>query len=293
MRRRLRCGTRHRPQVRGVRGDLAGAHRSGPARPVLGGICSGTTDHLLRGIPDGTGRPQHRRTCGCHRGRSFRPRFGDQGRIDAGTSDAHRPGWCDGCRGLESRQHRVLPDRGHRPRRRKRVRQLRGCRARRGDSRILQPLRRRGHRGPTCPDVPRVPFAVNGFGARPIRGVPVHPYFACAANSDAVQRDRHLDDRRRGDRSESLGPAHSVHRPVRRRSRHIARRCPPGACRGGTGRKPDWIGPADARVVRYPPRGSANAPPRTDSRRPGRFPAGAGAAVVRRSGRRLAEAIRR
>ena len=130
-------------------------------------------------------------------------------------------------------------------------------------------------------------------GARAVRRVPVHADAACAANPDAVQRDRHLDDRRGGHRSESLGPAHPVHRAVRRRTPDPARRHPPGARRGGARRQSDRIGRAHARVVGHPPRGSPDAPPRADPGRSGRLPAGAGTAVVGRSRRGLDAAVRR
>ena len=155
---------------------------------------------------------------------------------------------------------------GRRPRRDQRIRQLRGRRPRAGDQGVHQSPCRCGHRRPAGPNLARLPFQVDGPGARTLRRVPVHRDAASAANSDAVQRNRHLDDRRGGHRPEPLGTTHPVHRAVRRRTSDPARRHPPGARRGGTRRQSDRIGCAHARVVGHPPCGSPDAPPRAEPR---------------------------
>ena len=107
-------------------------------------------------------------------------------------------------------------DRRRRPRRHQRTRQLRGGRPRGSDPCIRRSPCRSRHPGPTRPNLARFPFAVDGSGAHPVRRIPVHRDAACAPNPDAVQRNRHVDDRRGGHRSQSLGPAHPLHRTVRR-----------------------------------------------------------------------------
>ncbi len=121
--------TGHRPEGRGVRRG-PGLEPTDLAQPALFAVEYALAQLVMSyGVsPDGAGRPQHRRTRGRHRGRGFRPGDGDQGRLDAGTSDARRAGGCHGRRGVEPRRHRRAHDRRRRPRRGQRIRQLRGGR---------------------------------------------------------------------------------------------------------------------------------------------------------------------